>query len=538
MPDMDYRDYLEVLGRRKWIIVVSFVTVFFGASAYLVMTPSLYKSTTTILVISPLQSTGNRESKIALSTIEQQVTSRTRLMKVREELGLFAKKEGEQLQDVVYENMKKRIEIDVLQDQSRTGGRGDGSKEGFSISYVDIDPKQAMLAASRLASLFIEESLKTRERQVVTTSNLLESQLKETKAELEAQEEKVKRYKMQNLGELPQELQSNLANLGNLQDQYRVNADGIRTQEQKMSLLQSQLSVIERGTQTIVHKDGREEVDTSLDTTQALITELTNRRNQLAELTAKYTERHPDVIRMSEEVDQLEKKLAGTPKSLRTTHQNEKDIPDNRQYLPLAGREREESLRLRAQIESAKVEVDALKRERNIIKGKIAGLQGQISRVPRHEQELVALTRDYDNLKISYNDLVKKKQEADIAEDRESRQKGEQFQILDPANFPEKPFKPKKRKVFLLAFLLASGLGFGGAIVLEGGDRTLRGAKDFQHFFNLKVFACIPDIDEEADARRKTLQLVAILGGGLLFFAGVLVLLWFYEDRIRILLKI
>ncbi len=384
-PDMEYRDYLEVLGRRKWLIVISFVSVFFGAIAYLVVVPPLYKSTTTILVIPQqdiIQSGVNRGVEDRLATIQQQITSRTRLMQVREELGLFAGEEEEQNQERVYEKMKKRIEVDVLQDPASSGGRGSGSKGGFSLSYMDKDPKLAMLAASRLASLFIEESQKTRERQASGTSNLLESQLKETKEKLEAQEEKVKRYKMQNLGELPQELQTNLANLATFQDQYRVNAEEIRAAEQQKFQLQSQMSLIERGAQTVVHKDGSEEVDTSGDSAQALITELANRRNQLAELTAKYTERHPDVIRLKQEVDQLEKKISMTYMPPRTSNQNGKGSSGSSAYLPLGGREREESLRLRAQIASKEAEIAGLKRERERIKGKIAVLQAKLNRIP------------------------------------------------------------------------------------------------------------------------------------------------------------
>jgi succinoglycan biosynthesis transport protein ExoP len=172
-PDMDYRDYIEVLGRRKWFIVVSFVAVFFGTGLYLLITPPLYKSTTTILVLPQrdiVQSGFNRRVEDRLATIQQQITSRTRLMQVREELGLFAG-DKEQNQDKVYEKMQKRIELDVLEDPSSSGGGGSGSRAGFSLSYIDKDPKVAMLAAGRLASLFIEESQKTRERQASGTAN-------------------------------------------------------------------------------------------------------------------------------------------------------------------------------------------------------------------------------------------------------------------------------------------------------------------------------------------------------------------------------
>src|SRR4030067_946365 len=97
----------------------------------------------------------------------------------------------------------------------------------------------AMLTASRLASLFIDENLKLREKQAVGTSEFFDSQLREAKAKLDVQEEKVRRYKMQYLGELPQELQTNLNRLGMLQGEERMIAEGIRVAEQKKFSLQS-----------------------------------------------------------------------------------------------------------------------------------------------------------------------------------------------------------------------------------------------------------------------------------------------------------
>ena len=538
-PDMDIRDYLEVLLRRKWIIVVSFVAVFFGAGAYLLVNKPLYMSTTTILVI-PQQNTirpnGYWMDEDRLSTIEQQVTSRTWILNVAEKLGFLAGAGETQDRESLYVKMKDRIGISVLEDIAGRGGRV--SKEGFSLSYVDEDPNLAMRGASTLASLFIDKSMEAREQQVVRTSNLLESQLKDIEEKLVSQEEKIKRYKMQHLGELPQELNTMLSNLNRLQDQYRSNSAGIQSGEQRKFFLQSQMSMVERGPQTIVQKDGREELDTSGESAQALIKELTDRRNQLAELTAKYTDHHPDVIRKKQEVDELEKKVSLLYMRPRELNQGEKDGSNNNAYLPLAGWEREKILGLRAQVASTEAEIDGLKKDNEIIKEKIADLQAKVNRIPRHEQDLVALSRDYDNLKTLYDDLHRKKMEANISEDKDGRQKGEQFLILDPANLPEKPFKPNKRKILLLALLLASGLGFGGAIVLEGGDQTLRGTKDFQHFFNQKIFACVPDIDDEAQARRKTWQMGAALGGLLLVVALVLVLLWFYEDKILTLIKI
>ena len=193
---------------------------------------------------------------------------------------------------------------------------------------------------------------------------------------------------------------------------------------------------------------------------------------------------------------------------------------------------------LKLQIVSVNDDISRNKKESERIQKEIAVFQQKVDVAPRREQELIALTRDYDNLKNSYNELLKKRLEANISQNLEQRQKGEQFQVLDPANLPGRPFMPDRKKVFLIAFVIASAIGFGGAVGLEMMDQTLRGVKDFQHFFNVKVFASIPDVDNGAIARQQALRRGAIVGGFLIFIATVTVFLWIYEEKVRAILKI
>jgi polysaccharide chain length determinant protein (PEP-CTERM system associated) len=540
-PDMKFEDVLPIFSKRKLVIIISFLFVFFGAGVYTVVTPEQFKSTTTILVIPQqvpvnyVQSTVTQGVESRLTTIREQVTSRTMLTKVMEELGLFAMQRKVMLQEAVVEMMKDRIEIVDFQEKKALPTLP--GTMAFSISFIHEDPKLAMLTASRLASSFIDEDLKSRERQAVGTSKLFDSELKETKAKLDAQEEKVKRYKMQHLGELPQELQTNLNTLARLQDQYRMNADSIRVADQTKLFLQMQLSVSDKSAQSIVHADGREEIDTSQSSAQSLVTELTSRRNQLAELSGKFTERHPDVIRLRKEVEQLEKKLAGMPTSLRSSNDDKTNVSSSKTYLPFTGREKEEFRRLKAQIVSTESEIVALKRDRDNIQRKIAAVQAKVDQAPRREQEMIGITHDYENLKKSYDDILKKKLEADISQELEVRQKGEQFQILDPANLPEKRFRPKRMNILAFALLLASALGFGGAIGLEAMDLSLRGVTDFKHFFDLPILACIPILENnEIDRRRKFRRKAAL--AGIVSFAFVLfTLLIFFGQKIRVILN-
>src|SRR5512143_520287 len=298
-PDMEKSDYLEILRRRKWYIIFSILLILFGASVYSVVAPETYKSSTTILVIAQKVPEGYVRSTVSsrvderLFTIRQQVLSRTRLLAVMEELGLYREERKRLPPEGVVEMMRKSIDIQVASATDRNR-RGSG-EDAFTLTVTNGNPQLAMMTASRLASYFIDENLKSREQQAVGTSEFLESQLQETKVKLEAQEELLKQYKLRFMGELPQELQSNLSVLTRLQDQSKTNADGLRAATDRKVFLEAQLGILERSAQTIVREDGRVETVSSGDPYQAAVTDLLVRRARLADLSAKFTDRYPEV---------------------------------------------------------------------------------------------------------------------------------------------------------------------------------------------------------------------------------------------------
>jgi polysaccharide chain length determinant protein (PEP-CTERM system associated) len=366
-----------------------------------------------------------------------------------------------------------------------------------------------MLTTSRIASLFIEANLKLREKQAVGTSEFLDSQLKETKAKLDAQEEKVRRYKMQYSGGLPEELATNLTNLTRLQQQESMIAGDIRDTMNRKIALQTQLNMVARGSKAIIHDDGKVEIDTSEDSATVIAKDLTEKRNQLTELSARYTDKYPDVVRLRGEVKELEKKLAEIPMSVRSSIGNEKNVSKSPTYSPMT----KESQLLKTQISSIEADIKALNREKEILRRNILSIQTHVNQAPRRDQEMLTITRDYNNLKEQYNELQRRKTEAKISQDLELRTKGDQFQILDPANLPKKPFKPNIIQILGVAFLLAGFLGFGGAIGLEKMDLSLRGVTDFKHFFDIPILASIPILETMEFDRHKKLRGKAIVGG-------------------------
>ena len=101
------------------------------------------------------------------------------------------------------------------------------------------------------------------------------------------------------------------------------------------------------------------------------------------------------------------------------------------------------------------------------VKSHIELYQRRVEETPKREQELLSLTRDYENLKALHSSLLNRKLEAELAVSMERKQKGEQFRILDPAKASSSPVEPNIRKIIMLTLALGLGLGGGMAYLME-----------------------------------------------------------------------
>jgi succinoglycan biosynthesis transport protein ExoP len=520
--DMQARDYLEILRRRKWLIIFSVLFIIFGATVYCVVVPNQYLSRTTILVIPPrvsekyVQSTVVYGLRERLAATGQKILSRTNLIAIADELGLFQEERDTISEEKLASKIRERIGIKPIE-----------GKTAFTLSFQYESPRLAMLTASKLASFFIDENIRVREQLSVGTSEFMETQLQEVKKRLEKQEEKVRQYKLTYMGELPQEMQANLNMLTRLQDQKRTNAEAIAKAEDRKVFLGSQVSTLQNQIRGL---EGGEE-----DPTDLLIDELYAKQKQLEELSAKYTPNYPTVIQLRREIEQLQIKIASNESESTGSDKSPKTgFPPRKRK---SSRGKAEIARLNKQIASVDLDIQALKREQLEIQRSSNAIQAKVARLPQREQEMISLTRDYENLKKSYNELLAKKLDAEVSQNLEQRQKGEQFQVLDPANLPGTPFKPNRPMILSLAFLAALAVGFGGAYGLEYLDPKLRGVADFKHFFDLPILATIPIIQDAQYARRIKLRRAAVLGGILSFMFAVIAFVLLYVDRIRSIIQ-
>jgi polysaccharide chain length determinant protein (PEP-CTERM system associated) len=257
--------------------------------------------------------------------------------------------------------------------------------------------------------------------------------------------------------------------------------------------LQQQLNQLTSTSSTVV-------VEGQVMAVEPDVNHLETMKEQLSVLRTRYTEAHPDVISLKAKISKLEKKLAA--RKLAGTGEAGSRPAASRVNSPAY-------IEISNQLSSVKREINQLQRELKRLRSEIDTVNAKVENAPKREAELVALTRDYGNLHQNYQNLLDRKIEAQLAENLEMQQQGEQFKVLDPAQLPVKPFKPDRRKILLAGMVLGLGIGIGLALLLDFLGKSYRYVPDIEEDLGFQVLVTIPRILTEKELKWRKIRNVA-----------------------------
>jgi polysaccharide chain length determinant protein (PEP-CTERM system associated) len=473
---------IDIIVRRRWVIMAPFSVALILGIYFSIVMPRIYEAKTMILVEGQrvpqnyVQSVVTEDTAQRITTISQQILSRTNLEKIIKDFNLFSDPSLSKwyIEDQVA-NLRERISVDVIRDARR-------ATEAFTISFKGRDPEKVMRVANGLATYFIDENLKARESQAIGTSSFLESELETMRLRLEQLEEKIKEYRRTNMGELPEQLETNLRILERLQEDLSDRQQSLRDARSRLSELNSQATSREP---SVVVISGNQQASNQENASPAEL------RAQLEALQSRYTEKHPDIQRLKKQIADLEARAE-------SASQNGSSGSTNR--IPFE---------MRQQISDAQREAQLIEGEIEALRAQISDYQNRVENIPRREQELLGLRRDYENIQTTYESLLTRKLEADIAVNMERKQKGEQFRIVDPARVPQRPIEPNLKKLFLFTIAGGLGLGLGIAILLEFGIPTYRRPDEIEGQYEIPVLVSIPKLMQPKQLFLKKLDFAA-----------------------------
>ena len=166
---------------------------------------------------------------------------------------------------------------------------------------------------------------------------------------------------------------------------------------------------------------------------------------------------------------------------------------------------------MRLDLSLAKRNIENGDREQQRLKKDIAAYQARNEGIPTRETEMTELLRDYATLNKIYLDLLAKKEDSKMSANLENRQGGEQFNVLEQARVPERPFSPNRPR--LNAIGAAAGLAIGVLLVvlIEYRDKSFKNDAEVTRVLSLPVLAVVPFM-QSATERRRTLRNRILLG--------------------------
>jgi succinoglycan biosynthesis transport protein ExoP len=489
---------LGVISRRRWHFLLPFFVgwlLVWGISWFL---PSVYRSGTLILVEQPavpeklVASNIDNDLQRQMDSISQQILSRTRLLQIIDHLNLYAQERKHKNPDDLVEVMRKDVEIEL--------SRGDDRKlSAFNIYYSNRDPRLAQQATSELANLFITENLEQRQGRSENTTRFLEDQLDQAREKLAEQEARVREFKDKHIGELPSQTQSNLQILSGLQTQLQAQEDALNRARQQNTYLESLLSQYRALSQGSKTGEGGPVGLAAIDK------ELDRLRAQLADLSARYTDKHPDVRKTREQIASTEK---ARQRLVADINKRGNDPAPEPAATNITDVKTAPVLELESQLKANRTELVNRQAAVREFEGKIGEYQSRLNRAPVMEQQFTDITRDYEQSKANYDSLLAKKNQSEMATDLEKTQQGEHFRMLDPPNLPVRPDKPNRLRLCGLGLVM--GLIFGGAAagaaeVIGGKVQTERQIKKIVPFEIMVEIPDLPTAVEQAAERRGTL---------------------------------
>jgi polysaccharide chain length determinant protein (PEP-CTERM system associated) len=468
-------DYLSVFHRRKWWLIAPVIASVLVGIALVALLPKWYVSTTMLGVSAPTVSPSlvnqslQLDNQERLRALSQQMLSLAILARVvrEEHLGSGAPN------DPQVAKLRRSIDVTVPEPVAQTSEPR--RLDSFVVAYTDTDPERAQRIASHLATVFLDENSKTRAERAEDTSAFIANQLRQSEARLADLEGKLRKAKEAHMGRLPEQTLANLQTLAGLRQQLGANATALRGEQDRLSMIERQIEAMKQGsTDVLILAPGGA---ASLPPETRVMT----LQRELAVARSTYTEKHPEVQRLLDELASAERDAAADrerPTSARLA-QLQLD-PAYRQLM--------------TDREMTRMRIKELERSGSDAQRQIGQYQARVEAAPMVEQQLTTVQRDYDLERKLYSDLSEKLHNATIAENVERNRGGEQFTILYPANYPSEPTKPVPARVMLISIL--AGICLGGALTLgrEYLDRSVHDVRELKDEFDLPVLGEITRI--------------------------------------------
>jgi len=541
---MDVEDYIDVMRRhRGWILGPAFAFLVAGV-VIAFLWPDTYVSSAVIKVVPPqvpevyVQSNLNQDMTNHVMSMAQSILSRSNLTSLINTMNLYAKERAsEPMEDIIERMQKKDVSIGGVENQ-QVAGRG--AVTAFQISFKYSNRLIAQKVCEDIVGRFISQNIQERSQASRSTTEFLEGEFNDAKKKLEEAEQRLSEFRIRNMGRLPDQMNSNQAQLSSMQMQMTTLDAAISRINQDKLLAENQLRILKDRYSSIRQASGGEQTVVAIQRNDQLAEkqrEIVSLENTLAVLRERYKDSYPDVQRALALLTQARKdrdalikeEMDKKPEPAATTAQATRPVA-NRELLDLEASIR----RLEGEIEARKIEMQDRQKEMAALAGAMKGLEARIEGVPVGEKEYTDLLRDRDLARTQYDELNGKMNKSEIATKLENTKQGETLDLLDPASLPQTPTEPKRAVIVAVAAAIGLAVGLMLAGAREMKDTSLKNLKDVRAYTKLPILGSIPLLENDLVVRRR--RRLAWLAWSTACLLGVVIMsgsvVYYYATRV------
>lgn len=484
--EINLRDYWRVLSKRRWIIILFFLVCLTTVAIYsLTMTP-IYQATAQLMIEKANPNILSTQELVAIDTSGtdfyqtqyQILESRSLAREVIKRLNLSQYPEFKR-PEKKESNLPGGIAVPVIGNPSTDN---DSSLVGaflgklkiqpirnsrlVKVNFESQDPQLAAKAVNTLAQAYIDWGLGLRLKTQQNAAVFLDEQVKEVKRKLEASEQALQQYR-EKFG-----VAALTGGGGSKESQGSGSQDISR---QKMSQVNAQLVeatnkrieaeiYYRKAREALQHPEQAEAIPEAVN--NQVIIAIKNQEVQLlrekTEKSEKFGPKHPTMVALNQEIESLRKKKFQEIKNL---------------------------------VDAMKSKYEATLAQEHSLQAALGRSQAETINRDKIAIQYQVLQQETESNRGLYDMLLKRLKETNVSEENRTVN----IHVVDPAEIPKRPAKPRLKLNLLLACLVGLMGGVGVAFFLEYLDNTVKTPDDLKQYFNIPYLGPVPSFSIESE---------------------------------------
>jgi uncharacterized protein involved in exopolysaccharide biosynthesis len=519
----EFSGYIHAIARRKALLFGVAIPIAIVAILLALALPDMYTSSALVEIDEPSSAQSMAETSGGASYADQYVKNLKGIVLTDSNLRRMAK-EHDLYPDTEAGTMLQRLKRDISVNIVTTPildprtGREREVVDAFTLSYDSQSPEKAQAGAQWLVQAFLAEHRRQRQGRASSAAEFYAKEAERMRTHVAGLESKLADFKRANAGQLPELTEVNMSMMDRAEAQLTTNEQQTRSLRQERVFLAAQLeqaraagpdagsvraledqyarmgSSYDEGHPDMIAL--RRQIDsmkfgTSAGAGSSLRSQLNSKRATLAEARQRYGAEHPDIRRLQRDIATLETRI-------KNGERGDVAVSDS---TPMG-------MQLRTQINAVDSQLASLAAQSAELRGKMAGLERNVTAAPQVEREYSSATRDLATARAKYEQLLNRQMDAEVSESAIVGGRADEFRLIQAPMLPGGPSKPQRLAILFVGLVASVVLGLTVTVAAEALDPKVRGARDIRELLSVSPLVAIPAIRNSRSRRRNAWRLM------------------------------